>query len=139
MHFQLVIVKLKIISLYNFLGIPNNLKKFPVKKFFFTVYFSKHEFPFGLLATWIRKSKKNPDITQGLRQNFLRPCEALHQVKKQQIKITFWIWGSTTVYYNCKMCPIFPPQKSLCPNLHFCFFCYVDRWKEIFIYSTFCT
>ena len=31
---------------------------------------------------------------------FRRPCEALHQLKKQQIKVKFWIWGHITVYYN---------------------------------------
>ena len=30
--------------------------------------------------------------------HFLRPCEALRQVKKQQIKVKFWIWGPKTVY-----------------------------------------
>ena len=24
---------------------------------------------------------------------FLRPCKAMHQVKKQQIKVKFWIWA----------------------------------------------
>ena len=31
---------------------------------------------------------------------FLRPCEAMGQVKKQQIKVKFWSWGPRTVDYN---------------------------------------
>ena len=48
---------------------------------------------------------------------FLRPCEALSQVKKQQIKVKFWIWGSITVYYNVTYAQIFF-QKPLHPILN---------------------
>ena len=40
-------------------------------------------------------------------RGFLRPCEALHQVKKQQIKVKFWISGPRTV---CIL------QHDMCPN-----------------------
>ena len=42
------------------------------------------------------------------------PCEAQGQVKKQQIKVKFCIWGPRTVYYNmpCAQNNIF---KSLHP------------------------
>ena len=33
-------------------------------------------------------------------RHFLRPCEALRQVKKQQIIVKFWMCGSSTIYYN---------------------------------------
>ena len=32
-------------------------------------------------------------------RGFLRPCFAMRRVKKQQIKVKFWIWGPRTVYY----------------------------------------
>ena len=47
--------------------------------------------------------------------HFLRPCEALRQVKKHQIKVKFWIWGPRTVYYNMT-CAQKVFQKSLHPN-----------------------
>ena len=33
-------------------------------------------------------------------RGFLRPCFAMRRVKKQQIKVKFWILGPRTVYYN---------------------------------------
>ena len=43
----------------------------------------------------------------GIFRHFLRPCEALRQVKKIQFKVKFWIWGPRTVYYI---------QLDICPN-----------------------
>ena len=41
-------------------------------------------------------------------RSFLRPCEALRQVKKQQIKEKYWIWDPISVYYvQHDMCPKF--------------------------------
>ena len=42
--------------------------------------------------------------------------EALRQVKKQQIKLKFWIWGPITVYYNMT-CGQILFQKSLHPTV----------------------
>ena len=50
-------------------------------------------------------------------RGFLRPCEAMRQVKKQQIKVKFWIWGPRTVYYNMTCDQIFFSQKSLHPTM----------------------
>ena len=46
-------------------------------------------------------------------RGFLRPCEAMRQVKKQQIKVKFWIWGPRTVYYNMTFA-----QNSFQKSLH---------------------
>ena len=51
-----------------------------------------------------------------LLRDFLRPCEALRQVKKQQSKVKFWIWGPRTVYYNMS-CAQSLFHKSLHPNV----------------------
>ena len=51
----------------------------------------------------------------GILGGFLRPCEALRQVKKQEIKVKFWILGPITVYNNMT-CAQFFFQKSLHPN-----------------------
>ena len=48
-------------------------------------------------------------------RGFLRPCEAMRQVKKQQIKVKFWIWGPRTVYYNMTFAQNYF-QKSLHPT-----------------------
>ena len=49
-------------------------------------------------------------------RDFLRPCEALCQMKKQQIKIKCWIWCLRTVYYNMQCAKIIfqkiPPSYS---------------------------
>ena len=45
---------------------------------------------------------------------FLRPCE----VKNQQIKVKFWIWGPRKVYYS-KPCAQNLFQKSLHPNIQY--------------------
>ena len=51
-------------------------------------------------------------------RGFLRLCFAMCRVKKQQIKVKFWIWGPRTVYYNMTCAPIFLNQKSLHPNVY---------------------
>ena len=43
-------------------------------------------------------------------------AEALRRVKKQQIKLKFWIWGPITVYYNMT-CGQILFQKSLHPTV----------------------
>ena len=43
---------------------------------------------------------------------FLTLC----QVKKQQFKVKFWIWGSITAYYNMTCDQFFLSQKSLHPT-----------------------
>ena len=52
-----------------------NLHKCKIKKYFFCLF-------------------------QGYWQNCLRHSEDQHQVKKQQIKANFWIWGPRTVQFN---------------------------------------
>ena len=47
----------------------------------------------------------------------------MRRVKKQQIKVKFWIWGPRTVYYNMTCYQIFF-QKSLHPNTEY-------RWARI--------
>ena len=46
-------------------------------------------------------------------------AEALRRVKKQQIKLKFWIWGPITVYYNMTCGQIFVSKKSLHPIIQY--------------------
>ena len=50
---------------------------------------------------------------------FLRPCEAMGQMKKQQIKVKFWSWGPRTVDYNMTCAQQnFKNHSTLLYNVH---------------------
>ena len=53
-------------------------------------------------------------------RDFLSPCEAMRQVKKQQIKVKFWIWGPRTVYYTTCNVPtiVFKNHSTLAHSTH---------------------
>ena len=51
-------------------------------------------------------------------RGFLRPCFAMRRVKRQQVKVQFWIWGPRTVYNNMTCTQIYfskitPPYSAV--------------------------